>query len=67
MKYRCGSKSEKIEGCPIAVAKTKPEVDCERFIEEEAHPSFALITKEGIRKEFYQTDALCVSCENCLE
>ena len=67
MTYRCWSKSKKIAECSMALAKTKPEVNCERFIEEEAHPLIALISKKGLREEFYQSDGLCLICQNCIE
>ena len=67
MTYRCWSEPEKIAECPLALTKTEPEVDCRRFIKEEAHPSEALVTKKGLREKFYQPDALCLSCQNCIE
>lgn len=67
MTYRCWSDSKKIAQCPIAIAKTEPEVSCERFKKGEAHPSVALITKKGLREKFHQPDALCLTCENCIK
>jgi len=67
MKYRCWGKSEKKLECELAVAKTQPEVPCQRFVSEEAHPKEALVLKEEIRERFYETDTLCAMCQNCFE
>jgi len=67
MSHRCWSNPEKIAKCPIALTNTEPEVECERFVKEQTHPSVALVSKEGLKNEFYQPDALCISCGNCIE
>jgi hypothetical protein len=67
MKYRCFGDFEKIANCEMALTETKPEVECERFETEKAHPSKALVLKEELRKRFYETDGLCLICQNCLE
>ena len=67
MKYRCGSNPEKIAKCPMALAKTEPKVKCERFVEEKAHPSKALVLKPELREKYYQTDGVCLSCQKCID
>lgn len=67
MKYRCWSESKKIAECPMALTNTKPEVECERFEPEKAHPLKALVTKEELRKKFYAPNYFCITCSNCLE
>jgi hypothetical protein len=67
MKYRCWGDSEKVMKCPMALCKTEPEVACEKFVEEQAHPKKAVVLKEEIREMFYQADGLCAICRNCFE
>lgn len=67
MRYGCWSKPSKIINCPMALAYTEPEINCEKFKKEKTSPLKALITKEGLKEQFYQPDELCISCENCLD
>lgn len=67
MKYRCWGDSEKVMECEMALVRTEPEVKCEKFVEEQAHPKQALVLKEEIRERFYEADGLCAICQNCFE
>ncbi|MGD9276869.1 MAG: hypothetical protein PVJ67_06890 [Candidatus Pacearchaeota archaeon] len=51
----------------MALTQSVPEVDCSVFDSEEVHPTKALISKEDLRDKFYQANAVCISCRNCLE
>ena len=67
MKYRCWGRPEEIAECEMALSRTKPEVECARFEREQAHPTKALVLKEELRERVYETDGLCLVCQNCLE